>query len=138
MASRLGVSALSLVANPQQVLVHSSICVRTANPCISNGEEVIFVLTGAAGYPRREAFVNFGRIMYDTNLRRGSANDSFHDRPCGRRQACWATMCFIGSLAASRLAFFSHDGGQHACYGWWKVASVAEETEESKLFAYST
>lgn len=58
------------MANPQQLLVHSSTCVRTANPCISNGEEVIVVLTGTAGCPRREAFVKFGRIMYETNVRR--------------------------------------------------------------------
>ena len=101
-------SALSLVANPRQVLVQSSICLRTAIPCISNGEEAFFVLTGTDGYPMREAFVNFGRIMYDTNLGRGLANDSFYDRPFGRRHACWATMYFISPLAAFRLAFISH------------------------------
>ena len=105
--------ALSLVPNPQQVLVHPSICVRIANPCISNGEEVIFVLTGTAGYPRMEAFVKFGRIMYDTNVRREFATTGHMVDD----KACWATMCFISSLAASRLAFFSHDGGRHAFYG---------------------
>ena len=102
------------MANPQQGLVHSSICVRTANDCISNGEEVPFVLTGTAGYPRREAFVNFGRIMYDTNVRRGLATTGHlvDDRLVGLR--CVSS---LPSLLLDWRSFLMREDRMHVTVG---------------------
>ena len=112
------------MANPQQASVLSSLCVRTANLCTSDGEEVIFVLTGTAGYPKREAFVNFGRIMYDTNVSLATTGHLVDDRLVGLR--CVSS---LPSLLLDWRSFLMR-GGRHACYGWWKVASVAGEAEE--------
>ena len=102
------------MANPQQVSVHSSICVRTANLCISDSEEVIFVLTGTAGYPKREAFVNFGRVMYDTNVRRGLATTGHlvDDRLVGLR--CVSS---LPSLLLDWRSFFMMEDGMHVTDG---------------------